>query len=451
MPFSNRYKQGSVSFAIANALAEKDTVTMSASWHIFKNGRSGNFYLTFRDIATGKRKQVSLRTNDKQLAKRLAGERWQALQDAPPLNAPRTLSEFTAQYIAARGTQAANTLSTDRSVLRQFLTYIGDKEIVRISQHDCELFLSHKAGEHPSLVTVAKYFRTLKAAFGKAVQWGYMRKNPFSAFKAPRPPQQDAEYLTPEDFQSLLAVIPATSFESRRLRAVAIIAFDTGFRLSEILNLQTSAVDFTDGNLYVQNAAAEPSRHITAFTTKSKQQRNVPLSDYAAGAIRAHLLDNSEHGRGAQCESVYLFPQENGGILTRFYVSHLFKKYVRAAMPERLRVHFHSLRHSYGTRLWHAGVPAQTIQQLMGHSTIAVTERYTHGTLDTANVRAALNAAAPYQQAERGALVLLDEKVSPTPPRENTNSANAPDTTNNSTTIQRRKTGRRNCSEIFLR
>jgi site-specific recombinase XerD len=372
--------------------------------------RNGIWQIDYFDLRQHPVKRVykSLGTRDGRLKDALAAELWENISSSISVqSAPRTFSEFIEQYISSCGTKAANTRSAYRDSLTQFQLFVGEKELSKISVRECEAFVSAVAKNHPSLYTASRHYRTLHAAFEKAVHWKILKENPFRQFAKPRVAEMDTDCFSEQDLRIFLAAIPETSFETRRLQNIAVIAFESGLRICELLNLQISNVDFDLRFINVRNCAADPSRKISAFTTKSKQQRSVPLSLQAAEAIRLQLKDNQENGTDAQRESVYLFPSATGVVLSRFYVSKLFLKYRRAALPERKGLHFHSLRHGYGTRLWQLGEPAQVIRQVMGHSTIAITERYTHGLLDTSTVRASLDAAAPYKHKERGSLVLL--------------------------------------------
>lgn len=99
------------------------------------------------------------------------------------------------------------------------------------------------------------------------------------------------------------------------------------------------------------------------------------------------LLDR----RAAATRYEYVFDR-NGGRKTGSYIAHMFKKFVRkAGLNERL--HFHSLRHTFATCLVQSGVSIYEIQKLLGHSSIVITQMYSH--LAASELHRAVNKISP--------------------------------------------------------
>ena len=76
-------------------------------------------------------------------------------------------------------------------------------------------------------------------------------------------------------------------------------------------------------------------------------------------------------------EFVFINPKK-GTVICESSISGAFREFKKKALPSRTKLHFHSLRHSYGTAQADAGVPAIEIMDNMGHSSVRVTERYIH-------------------------------------------------------------------------
>ncbi len=406
MPIRKSSKQNSISYANAEALAETDAVTMPKSWHVFKNWRNGGltYYLAYRDPVSNERKQSSLRTNDYKLANRLAGERWQKiLEHGVRKTEPRTLSEFASEYLVTRGSALQpSTRVTYHSSFVQFQKFTGDIELSKITARQCELYIC--GGHQPSIHSARRDYRTLRCAFDKAVEWELIRSNPFKSFKPPRAPERTTDYFSESDLRAFLAALPLDSLELKRLRNLTILGYEVGARLKELLNIEHDAVDFSNRLLFIRNTPT--------FRTKSGKQRPVPLSPPALTAIREQLRLNHD-GTEAMRGSKYLFPSLTGGVLRVDNISHLFTEMRRKILPDRPGLHFHSLRHGFGTRLAMEGAQLHEIQRAMGHSTITTTEGYLH--LQNAPLRDVENIlaqSAPYDAPHKpDTLVLL--------PREN--------------------------------
>jgi integrase len=210
-----------------------------------------------------------------------------------------------------------------------------------------------KRMEEVSDVKVNIDFRTLRAAFSLAVRWGLIQENPFKKCRQLRIPLRRPVYLTPEEYQKVVSVIDKEWF-----RDIVRFAVSTMMRLGEIVNLRWSSVDFDRRLIYVENSAD--------FRTKTRKSRILPMDLWILA-----LLQRKER----ISDFVFTFPDSKR--LKIGYVSSRFKKYVRKAAI-RPDIHFHSLRHTGATWLVQNAVPIYTVQQILGHSTIQMTQVYSH-------------------------------------------------------------------------
>jgi len=162
--------------------------------------------------------------------------------------------------------------------------------------------------------------------------------------------------VSKDDFQRLLGMV-----KEPVLRDLFLFAALSGLRLSEILNLKWSAVDFDKRQFAVSNS--------DTFTTKTGKERTVPMHEEVSRILSLRRGDGAEDG--------LVFCKRGGFRLERNYVSKKFKGYVRdAELSEKL--HFHSLRHSCASWLVDAGVSLYVVQNILGHSNISTTQIYSH-------------------------------------------------------------------------
>ena len=147
--------------------------------------------------------------------------------------------------------------------------------------------------------------------------------------------------------------------ENDDVKDLCVVAVSTGLRLSELISLQWSNMDFLRKVITVENSEG--------FTTKTRKNRVVPMNK----PLWQMLARRKEN---AISELVF---HEKGRRLDRIRLSKTFKKYVVVAgLNDKL--HFHSLRHTFATWLVQSGVGIYEVQKLMGHSSIAVTQIYAH-------------------------------------------------------------------------
>jgi len=168
--------------------------------------------------------------------------------------------------------------------------------------------------------------------------------------------------LSPDQVETLLnAPQPGDRFYGRD-KAILETLYATGCRASEVVDLQLN-------DLHLDSAFCK-------CTGKGSKQRIVPLGRKAiealrnyVGALRGELI--------ADGQATTVFVSRRGRPLTRIMLWCLVKKYVRrAGLP--IKFSPHSLRHSFATHLLAGGADLRTVQELLGHASIATTQNYTH-------------------------------------------------------------------------
>lgn len=141
------------------------------------------------------------------------------------------------------------------------------------------------------------------------------------------------------------------------LRHAIQIALNTGMRRGEILGLKWNWIDF-DENLIV----------LPQTNTKNKEIRKIPINQLVRHILleRKLLSGNSE----------YVFVSNDSKTGHIYWLNRSFKKACKIAKLDGLR--FHDLRHTAATRLVESNIPLHAVAKLLGHSTIKITERYSH-------------------------------------------------------------------------
>lgn len=187
--------------------------------------------------------------------------------------------------------------------------------------------------------------------------------------KIPKREKTLPQVMTEGEIERLLAACDDGSPSGQRDRAMIEMLYGCGLRASEICGLKLVDVDDTGGVLYVRGKG-DKERMVPFVGTV----RNV-IRAYVAGA-RATLLTAS----GAKDPGT-LFVSDKGRTLSRGWLWGMIRARGTAAGIAEARLHPHVLRHSFATHLQRGGMDIRTLQELLGHASIATTEKYTH--LDT--------------------------------------------------------------------
>ena len=226
--------------------------------------------------------------------------------------------------------------------------------------------------------------RTLSAVrslFRYACREGLLPANPAQTVRTPKYPKHLPRHLRPGEVENLIeaptAGLPAADFGdgsplALRDRALLEVLYASGLRVSELVGLDWQDVDL--------------SSRVLRVLGKGRKERMVPFGRQAADALRAWLdvweaVRAQVAGRKGDDNSEPVFLNRLGGRLTDRSVRRVIDRWVDQAAVAR-GVHPHTLRHTFATHLLENGADLRTIQELLGHSSLSTTQKYTHLEVD---------------------------------------------------------------------
>ena len=276
------------------------------------------------------------------------------------LESAPTIFKFTnesLEFISAN--MSKHYLDSNILSFRHLKKFFGEeKNIEQLTVKDIEDFKIHLRRTCPKGYIV--YLRNLKASFNRAEDWDYISQNPFNKVKIPQQQRNKPLFLSRSELQIII-----DHCEKYFLKEIIIFAFNSGCRIGEIVSIKWSNIDFEKEIITVGDSK---------FTTKGKKQRFLPFT-----LEMKNLLKKMKTAANKNFDII--FCKENGFPFATDYISKLFKDAVRAAGLSE-DIHFHTLRHSFGSNLGSKGVPINDIKELMGHSSITTTQIYVHTNLE---------------------------------------------------------------------
>ena len=240
----------------------------------------------------------------------------------------------------------------DEQMFASLTAFLGsERQLREIYPADIEGFKLHRRKE-VSGSTVNRELALLKRMFNLAIDWDlYLGSNPVRKVKFFQEVNTGFRTLTKEEEKKFLA--NATPY----IQDIAIFGLNTGLRIGEILSLTWESVDI-ENNL------------LSIFAHKTNKIRTVPINTESRRVLEYWAL-------GRKNPFVF-YNHETGGPFVDLKAG--FGLACRKAGIEG--VTWHTLRHTFASRLVARGVDIVTVQQLLGHSTVTVTMRYTHTNLD---------------------------------------------------------------------
>ncbi len=307
-----------------------------------------------------------------------------------------TIADFRKEWFETRAGQVSNaTVDLYRGKFDRLEDFFSPHRPLRdITRQQAEKFIvkaEYRCPGHKSKTELAESSKkqiadTCKAIFNKAIEWGYIKSNPFKDIDLPEPQEQRFHSLTADEENTIREAAPTF-----RQKVLYDVWLTTGARLNEILSRTWADIDFDNEQLFIGDRKGRPD--LPPFRLKTRKGKNknrlVPL---APGTIDLLTQLQSEAPEGVPY--VFLTRERYELVLKRWddighkdklwkkdwlYNNALrdFKLHCRkAGIKLRGKLNIHALRKNMGQNLGNAGLPVQVAQKILGHSKTETTIKY---------------------------------------------------------------------------
>ena len=272
-------------------------------------------------------------------------------------------------HLRAEKGASAHTLRAYGTDLRQFRSFLVEQTDARavhdVDHRQIRRFLASFAGRCAASTTSRK-LSVVRSFFDFLVRTEVMRSNPAKRVRMPKVPQKLPTFLTREEARVLVErEAQSDTALARRDAAILELLYGCGLRVAELVSLDVEDVRSVTELLRVEG--------------KGNKERDVPVGPPARCAIERYLALRAEL-RPSSGEPA-LFVNFRGGRLSDRSIRRVVKRAgLLAAVLKDL--HPHALRHSFATHLLEGGADLRAIQEMLGHSSLATTQRYTHLTIE---------------------------------------------------------------------
>ena len=293
-------------------------------------------------------------------------------------------------YLRAVRNASPHTIRSYDIDLRQFLAFLTPPGTAMPNPQDVthlmiREFVAHLHDLRLEKSSIARKLAAIRSFFKFAVREALLVRNPARMVATPKLPKRIPAVLSAEDLNAFLDSVeaPRVSGSSRRKnasakgdarlmikrdRAILELLYASGLRVSELTGLNLGDMDRKELMLRVRG--------------KGNKERIIPYGGKAEQALEAYepLRQDMLREAGARGEQQAVFLNHLGTRLTQRSVARIVKKYARLANVN-WDLHPHSLRHAFATHLLADGADLRAIQELLGHSSLSTTQRYTHATI----------------------------------------------------------------------
>ncbi len=288
---------------------------------------------------------------------------------------------------------SAHTLRAYRTDLSLFFSEWNIRpEAVELS--DVRAFTAMLVNKGLKKSSVGRTLSTLRSFFKFLNREGHTDLNPARLMRSPKPEKKLPGFLTVDEAFALIETQETSGFRALRDRAILELLYSSGLRVAELSALDMDDLSLREGMCKVRG--------------KGKKERLVPVGSKAVSALRAYILERSLlkrslRGRAdrkgkntpagaAAAQDGALFINRSGTRLTERSIRRVVVQCARKALAGR-KATPHTLRHTFASHLLQAGADLRVIQELLGHSSLSTTQKYTH--LDIAHLMDVYDKAHP--------------------------------------------------------
>jgi tyrosine recombinase XerC len=284
-----------------------------------------------------------------------------------------TFIEAFLQYLSAVRGASTNTCKAYGEDLSQFSEWLGEQQIDNIDAISADMirsYVAYLAARGLAKTSRARKTAAIRSFFAFAARRGQIPVSPAVGLRSPKLDRKLPKFLRTDEINALLDA-PRTMSDDQNLAdrdcAILEILYASGMRAGELVNMNVADLDLNSG--------------IASVVGKGNKERIVLLGAPAVTAIE-HYLGHGRIALAAQnTREPALFVNRFGKRLSDRGVRMLFDKYCIAA-SSHLKITPHVMRHTFATHLLAGGADLRFVQELLGHSSIATTQIYTHVTTE---------------------------------------------------------------------
>ena len=254
---------------------------------------------------------------------------------------------------------SVHTIRAYKQDIQQFQDYFKEGNL-KVEKDNIRDFIATIFLKSKKKTAVSRKIYAVKSFYAYLLKQGKIEKNPFDVISTPKEDKTLPEILTVKEMVEFLDRLPDDTFVHLRNKAVFEFLYATGLRISELTGLKLVDINFDEGLIRVLG--------------KGKKERIVPFNNHAGGILLNYLAGAREKFKTV---SEYVFLNARGRRITDRAIEMILRDTYRAIMGSDKKVYPHLFRHSFATHLLQRGADLRVIQELLGHSSLSTTEKYT--------------------------------------------------------------------------
>lgn len=272
------------------------------------------------------------------------------------------------KYLRYEKRYSEHTILSYKNDIVQFTVFISQipKELIQASSRDIRMWLVELMTDKQKETSVNRKLSSLKSYYRFLQKEGLLETNPAKSVKTLKVPSRTPEFVSENEIFKLIQSIPQPqTLEEHRNLIIFEMFYSTGMRRSELINLKVNDIDFYEQNIKVLG--------------KGKKERKIPIHNFLLQKIKSYIqLINEEN---ILVKDNFLFFDKKQNQINPKSVYNIIKSYLSICISVDKKSP-HILRHTFATHLLNKGASLNSIKELLGHSSLAATQVYTHNSID---------------------------------------------------------------------
>ncbi len=272
------------------------------------------------------------------------------------------------QYLKIEKRYSDNTVSAYMRDLKQFYDYAGaDYSEIVVDERKIKNWIIDLSQRDISSRSINRKLSSLKTFYRFLLKQGVIEQSPMDKVLNPKQSAALPVFIPQQDLDKIPDLLLEHDYKLVRDWLLVELLYLTGLRRAELVGLKVNDIDFKSETIKVLG--------------KGKKQRLIPVPNKLLDYIRHYLRLREEYYAGQEYDEAYLFLTDKGKKLYPEYVNRKVKE-VLSQITTLEKLSPHVLRHSFATHLLNNGADINAIKELLGHSSLAATEVYTHTTFE---------------------------------------------------------------------
>ena len=246
--------------------------------------------------------------------------------------------------------------------LADYSSKLGVSEL-KINRKNLTDFLEILKENNISSRSQARTISSIKSFYKYLIIENYTRNDPTELIESPKIGFKLPDTLSIEEINLFISAIDLTNKHGERNRAILETLYSCGLRVSELINLKLSDIQFREGYIKVVG--------------KGNKERLAPIGGQAIKYLKIYIDEVRNHLLIKKGNEDFVFLNNRGSRLSRVMIFIIIKN-LKEKIGLKKKISPHTFRHSFATHLIEGGADLRAVQEMLGHESITTTEIYTH-------------------------------------------------------------------------